>query len=40
MPLHLALAFGHYKIADRLLEKGAYQHVPNNQGKLPWDLAC
>eukprot|EP01016_Furgasonia_blochmanni_P025956 TRINITY_DN27727_c0_g1_i1.p1 TRINITY_DN27727_c0_g1~~TRINITY_DN27727_c0_g1_i1.p1 ORF type:complete len:168 (-),score=34.95 TRINITY_DN27727_c0_g1_i1:466-930(-) len=36
--LHFALGFGHFAVADTLINAGIAQNVRNNQGKTAWDV--
>ncbi|CAK73970.1 unnamed protein product (macronuclear) [Paramecium tetraurelia] len=36
--VHLALAYGHYKIADLLMESGGSTHILNRKGQNAWGI--
>lgn len=36
--VHLAMAYGHYKIADLLIEAGGSTHITNKSGQTAWAL--
>ncbi|CAK73663.1 unnamed protein product (macronuclear) [Paramecium tetraurelia] len=37
-PLHLAIAYSHYVIADMLMFSGAFSHILNKQGRNAWNV--
>lgn len=39
-PLHLASAGDHIKVVELLLSKGAKRDIKDNEGKVPFEVAC